>query len=113
MAYSKDLRKRVLDYVERGGSKIQAAQLFQINVRTIFMWLQQGRDYQRGKPGPRTSHKFKREELARLVARQPDALLKELAAQLGVKSINTVSHALIQMGISRKKNAAVRPGLRA
>jgi putative transposase len=113
MAYSKDLRKRVFDYVERGGSKIQAAQLFQINVRTIFMWLQQGRDYQRGKPGPRTSHKFKREELARLVARQPDALLKELAAQLGVKSINTVSHALIQMGISRKKNAAVRPGLRA
>jgi putative transposase len=113
MAYSKDLRKRVLDYVERGGSKIEAAQLFQINVRTIFMWLRQGRDYQRGKPGPRTSHKFKREELARLVAKQPDALLKELAAQLGVRSINTVSHALIKMGISRKKNAAVHPSFRA
>jgi Transposase len=34
MAYNKNLRKQVLDYVERGGSKIQAAQLFQINVRT-------------------------------------------------------------------------------
>jgi putative transposase len=109
MAYSKDLRKRVLDYVERGGSKIDAAQLFQINVRTVFLWLQQGRHHQRGKPGPRTSHKFRREELAQQVAKRPDALLKELATQLGVKSINIVSHALIQMGISRKKNAAVRP----
>jgi putative transposase len=103
MACSKDLRKRVLDYVERGGSKIAAAQLFQINVRTVFLWLQQCRDHQRGKRGPRTSHKFRREQLAQLVAKRPDALLKELAAQLGVKSINTVSHALTKMGISRKK----------
>lgn len=112
MAYSEDLRKRVLSFVARGGSKAEAARCFEVHLRTVFLWLGQGAEHQRGKPGPTTSRKFSRDELATMVKRQPDLLLKELAAHFGV-SLNTIRHALIQMGFSRKKNAAVRPGLRS
>ena len=111
MAYSEDLRKRVLRFVQQGGSKAEAARRYEVHLRTVFVWLAQGDSHQRGKPGPRTSRKFSRDKLAKLVAKQPDALLKELAQALGVQSINTISHALKQMGISRKKNTAVRSGL--
>ena len=84
---------------------------YEVHLRTIFVWLGQGDEHQRGKPGPRTSRKFSRDQLAHLIAKQPDALLKELAQALGVQSINTISHALKLMGISRKKNAAIRPSL--
>ena len=111
MAYSEDLRKRVLRFVQQGGSKAEAARRYEVHLRTVFVWLAQGDQHQRGKPGPSTSRKFSRDKLARLLAKHPDALLKELAQALDVQSINTISHALKQMGISRKKNAAVRPGV--
>lgn len=109
MAYSEDLRKRVLRFVHAGGSKAEAARRYEVHLRTIFVWLGQGDEHQRGKPGPRTSRKFSRDQLAHLIAKQPDALLKELAQALGVQSINTISHALKLMGISRKKKRCDTP----
>jgi transposase len=111
MAYSADLRERVLSFIERGGSKAEAARLYEVHLRTVFLWVSAGETYVRVKPGPRGSRKFDREALRAMLERQPDLLLKELAEHFGV-TINTISHALIKMGISRKKNAAVRPGLR-
>jgi transposase len=112
MAYSEDLRQRVLSFVARGGGKAEAARCFEVSLRTVFLWLGQGAAHQPGKPGPTTSRKFSREELAAMVKKQPDLLLKELAAHFGV-SLNAIRHALTQMGISRKKNTAVRSGLRS
>jgi transposase len=112
MAYSDDLRKRVLSFVARGGSKAEAARCFEVHLRTVFLWIEQGSEHRRGKPGPTTSRKFSRDELSERVKKQPDLLLKEHAAHFGV-SLNAIRHALIQMGFSRKKNAAVRSGLRS
>ncbi len=39
MAYSLDLRKRVVKYIENGGSITQAAALFQVGRATIYRWL--------------------------------------------------------------------------
>ena len=111
MAYSADLRKRVLSFIERGGSKVDAARLYEVHLRTVFLWVSAGPGYVRVKPGPRGSRKFDREALRVMLERQPDLLLKELAERFGV-TINTISHALIKMGISRKKNTTVRSGLR-
>ena len=107
MAYSRDLKRRVLDFVAQGGSKAQAARRFQINTCTVFVWLGQPADHRPGKPGPKTGHKIDRDRLRQLVQTQPDLMLKELAAKLGV-SINGVSRCLMVLGISRKKNAALR-----
>jgi transposase len=103
MACSEDLRKRVLNFVARGASKVEAARAFEIHLRTVFLRVGQGHAHQRSKPEPTTSRKFSRDELAARVSCQPDLLLKELAAHFGV-SQNTIAHALKQMGISRKKS---------
>ena len=38
MTYSIDLRQRVVDYVERGGSKVAAARVFNVSRGTIYNW---------------------------------------------------------------------------
>ena len=40
MAYSIDLRKRVLDFINNGGSKVAAKRTFGISRRTIYNWLE-------------------------------------------------------------------------
>jgi Transposase len=37
MAYSEDLRKRVLSFVARSGSKAEAARVSEIHLRTVFL----------------------------------------------------------------------------
>jgi transposase len=39
MSYSLDLRKKVIDYVDNGGSITKAATLFNIGRATIYRWL--------------------------------------------------------------------------
>ena len=39
MAYSLDLRKRIVDYVENGGGITKAAALFKVGRATIYRWL--------------------------------------------------------------------------
>ena len=39
MAYSPDLRKRILDFVQAGGKKAEAARLFNVARSTIDRWL--------------------------------------------------------------------------
>ncbi|WP_194844939.1 IS630 transposase-related protein [Candidatus Rhabdochlamydia porcellionis] len=36
MAYSYDLRKKALDYIEKGKSKEEASQIFGVTARSIF-----------------------------------------------------------------------------
>jgi transposase len=43
MAYSLDLRKRVVDYVENGGGITKAAALFKVGRATIYRWLRERR----------------------------------------------------------------------
>ena len=39
MAYSIDLRKRVLDFIHNGGKKAEAARRFSVDRTTIYRWL--------------------------------------------------------------------------
>ena len=38
MTYSYDLRKKVLDYIENGGSKVKASQIFGVTIQTLVNW---------------------------------------------------------------------------
>lgn len=107
MRYSHDIRTRVIDFVDNGGSKVAAARRFQVGIRSVFYWLKQGRDHRPEKPGPRNSFKLDRKRLVQLVEDNPDMMLKELAAELDV-SINAVFHSLKVLGYSRKKNGALQ-----
>ena len=111
MAYSQDLRQRVLCFVQGGGSKAEASRRYEINVDTVYEWLKQPHNHQAKKTGPKDSRKFSRIELAQRIDAQPDLLLKELATCLGV-GISTISKTLRIMGIRRKKNTAIRTSIR-
>jgi len=107
MRYSHDIRTRVIDFVDNGGSKVEAAQRYQVGIRSVFYWLKQGRDHKYKKLGPRNSFKLDRKKLVQLVEDNPDMMLKELASELDV-SINAVFHSLKLLGYSRKKNGTLQ-----
>lgn len=110
MAYSEDLKQRVLSFVAAGGSKKEAARLFVVARSTVFVWLGQPPDHQRRKPGPKTGYKIDRTKLAQLIEAQPDLLQREMAQIMGV-SRNGISRALMAMKVTRKKNTALRASL--
>lgn len=107
MAYSQDLRSRVLGFVKAHGNKSEAARRFSMHLTTVNRWCKQPADHQPQKPGPKDSRKFSRSKLLEAVNNQPDIRLKELALRFSV-SISVVSQTLALLGVSRKKNTALR-----
>jgi transposase len=102
MAYSEDLKQRVLAYIAAGGSKVEAAKVFSVARATLYLWLQQPPGHQRRKPGPKAGHKIDRVKLAQLIDERPGLLQRELAQIMGV-SVTGIWHALRAIKAPRKK----------
>jgi transposase len=105
MAYGMELRTRVIKFVQRGGGQSEAARLFDVSLSAVKAWLKMGLDATPLKPGRKKGQgdKLDREALKAVLARQPDLMLKELAAMFGV-SKNAVFHACKTADLPRKKN---------
>jgi len=105
MTYSIDLRKRVVSYVEEGGFKSEAAQIFGVSLWCVNDWCQ--RKNLAPKPSaPRRNGKLDWDALKKHVSDYPDAILRERAAHFNVH-IHAIEYAMKQMKITRKKNSAV------
>ena len=104
MSYSVDLRKRVISFVESGGSKSEAARRFDVSRRTVYNWL--ALDDLSPKPHPRHTRKVDKLALKRHVQAFPDAMLSERAQLFGVAT-STIWYHLKLMKFSRKKNIKV------
>jgi transposase len=110
MAYSKDLRQRVIKFIRQGGSKAEAARRFEVGVWTVHAWIRRGNDQTPHKPGPRDANKIDMKKLAGMVGeRGTDLMLKDIAKEFRVHE-SAVSKAMKRLGVSRKKNHAVRGG---
>ena len=105
MTYSIDLRQRVVDYVERGGSKVAAARVFNVSRGTIYNWFD--RESLMPTKVMRRNRKLDWKRLREDVLRHPDRLLRERAEIFGVR-INAVWHAMKSMNISHKKNTSLQ-----
>lgn len=110
-AYSQDLRKRIVDTVQRGeGSLRQIARRFLVSVSFVTRLLQRHRSTGALEPRPHGGGNpavlgpQDLDQLRELVRRQPDATLEELRQRLGVScSLMTISRALRKLGLPRKK----------
>lgn len=108
-AYSEDLRVCVMNYVSRGGRKVDACAIFQIGEDTLFRWLKQKRERGHLAPKPRQKrpHKLSEAALRAALEQRPDATLQELGQRLGVSAM-AVFYACQRWKLTRKKNATVR-----
>ncbi len=106
MLCSVDLRQRAVDMVKEGKTQAEAAERFQVSVSSLKRWLKR-ETLAPDKPGPKQSRTIDSERLRELVERNPDAYLDEYAEMLNSNK-STVSYNLRKLGISRKKNHAIR-----
>ena len=85
-AYSGDLRERVIEAVETGASRREAAERFEVSVASAVKWLQRWRGERSAAPRPRGGSVSPLEECAAeilaLIAKQPDLTLEEMLAEL-------------------------------
>ena len=102
MAYSIDRRQRVLDFIENGNSKVEAAKLFNISREVIYKWLNASDPLAPQKTGPKGPRCIDYEALTQHVQDFPDQTIIERANHFGV-SYYCIWYGLRKLGISRKK----------
>src|SRR5215813_9586157 len=119
-AYSLDLRKRIVDAIERGaGPRSEVAKLFGVHESFVYKLLRQKRERGDIAPLPHgggAQAKLNEDQLmilSGLVAESPDATLDELRERMKIKtrveaSAPTISRALQSLGLSRKKRLSER-----
>lgn len=104
MPYSLDLRIRVIDYIEQGGSILSAAKIYKVGRSTIYRWL--ARVDLKPTEVKRRSRKLDWQALEKDVKENPDLRLCDRAQKLGV-NISSIGYALREMKITQKKRAKV------
>lgn len=102
MAYSLDLRKRVINYIENGGSPTKAAKVFQIGRASIYRWLERVEPIEVKKRNRKIDYLALKQD----VETNPEARLIDRAKQFEVRP-SAISYALKKMKITRKKTATV------
>jgi transposase len=111
--YSYDLRQKVIEAIDRGMRKSEAAKVFNISRNTIDLWLKRreatGRihfkqDYQKG-----SRHQIKDEEKFREFVKQNGELTQAEMAQAWGEGISrhTIGRGLKRIGMTRKKRPMV------
>jgi len=105
MTYSIDLRKRVVEFVQNGGSKAEASRRYQVSLWCVNDW------YKRDDLTPQLQERRKRKldwsALDRHIKEYPDALIRERAQHFGVHN-NAIWYANCQMKLTRKKNSQIQ-----
>ena len=116
-ACSSDLRERVIEAVEEGASRREAAERFEVSASSAVKWLQSWQKEGRRGPKPRGGSQSPleddAEQILALVAEQPDWTLDEFVAALGKRRLPGSRSALWRFlerhGISFKKKACGQP----
>ena len=102
-AYSMDFRERVVNFVNAGGTKLEAARQYKVARQTVYSYLAMS---QRGKLEPKKSwgswKKLDPKKLQGYIKAHPDATLMEMQKALGV-SHNTIWVRLNKLNITLKK----------
>ena len=104
MAYSVDLRERVVNFVNAGHTQEETSLIFNVGTTAIKRWksqLSQTGSLEK-KPLNRVSRVFESEKLNAYIEKNPDALLKDIAQHFN-GSISGAFYALEREKITLKK----------
>jgi transposase len=104
MAYSIDLRKRVMGYLAEGHSQAEASEIFKVSKTAIKAWkklLAESGGLAK-KISERGKRKFTSERLRVFMEANPQAYLREIAEHFG-GSVSGAAYALAREGITLKK----------
>jgi len=110
-AYSVDLRERVVNFVEQGHTRGEAAEVFQVHRNTVGRWVTQYRETRTLEPKPmpkRIPLKMNDAKFLAYLKGNNDKTLVEMGRDFKVSG-NTIWHACCRLNITRKKNTAL-PG---
>ncbi len=105
MVYSLDLRKRVIGFVENGGSKAEASRRFGVSLWCVDDWFK--RDDLAPKSSSVRNRKIDREALRRHVQQYPEALLRERAEHFEVQ-VSAIWYQMHKMKLTHKKSDALQ-----
>jgi transposase len=108
MAYSKDLREKILEYIEKGHEHKQACRIFGVGLRTITRWkkLKSETGSLNTKKLNRKPRKYDSEKLTAYITKNPFAYLKDIA-EFFKGSSQGVSAALARLKINLKNSCCV------
>ena len=108
MAYSVDLRERVIAYLNEGHTQEETSIIFKVGTTTIKNWLallsETGSLEKR--PLDRSPSKFESEKLNTYIEENPDVLLKDIASKFN-GSTSGAFHALNREKITLKKRVYI------
>lgn len=113
MAYSQDLRERVLGASDRGMPTKEIARVFDVSPAWVRRLKQRRR--QTGETTPRPAggarvRKIDMQALAALVREQPDATARELRARLNIACAESAIYAALKrLGLTFKKRRSTPP----
>ena len=109
-----ELRNRVIDFVEAGGSRREAAEQFQVSASSAIRWMQRFCEDGTSEPMPRggSTSPLERysEQICALICEHPDLTLNEIASALHKRRIpgsrSALSRFFARHGITFKKKPA-------
>jgi transposase len=112
MAYSQDLRDRVLGACDRGMPTKQVAEVFDVSPAWVRRLKQRRRETGETTPRPSGGARVRKIDLGRLaelVKEQPDATARELRERLGIVcNESAIYMALKRLGLTFKKRRSTR-----
>ena len=102
--YSEDLRVKVVEYLKKGHTIKETAEIFGVSMRSISIWKKMDKEGKRlvFEFVPRSPHRINHEKLLAYVKEHPDAYLREIAAHFSV-GLTTIWNALHRLGVKLKK----------
>ena len=105
-SYSADLRERVIEAVEMGASRHEAADRFEVSVSSAVKWLQRWHESGSAAPKPRGGSVSPLEKRAArilaMIAEHPDLTLKEAVTELRRRRIRTSKSAVSRFFAQKK-----------
>lgn len=114
IAYSIDLRERVVRAHDEGVTISELEQRYRVSKRTVYRLLERRRETGTIEPKPRSGGPKPRlmahvEQVKKMIAQQPDATLEELRERLGIRvGISTIWRLLRELKLTLKKSPSRR-----